>query len=152
MPTFTNGIQITGGVTITKGSSDVTPDITLSDWESINGATISEPTSGTFRFVRTHASDSFAGYYEFTGLTADQDYRIDFEYRLVTGSIFRVYLQRALGSQVIGTASTSNTSFQSSYETWTQESANNGKFFLKTEVLNAQNHSGEIRSITLTEV
>ena len=160
---ITSGSIFSAGAVVVGVDADAPPAVaspspllynaTVDDWESLLGATLSEPTSGTIRFVRTRdGNDDDVGYYEFTGLTANQDYKIDIEYRVVTGSTFTVNLQRGYNSGLVGTASTSDTSFQSSSETWTQNSADNGKFYIKVEVTSATNHSGEIRSITLTEV
>lgn len=154
MPTFTNGIQITGGVTITGSSSsltDVTPDIDANDWTAENSSTITEPTTGTFRFVRSHATNRGTGYYTFTGLTGGQSYRLDFEFRqTIDQEDFKVMLQRSLGSDEIDQATmSSGTSFSSESFTWTQDSGDT-TVYLRTQS-GGQNLPGEVRAITLYE-
>ena len=154
MPTLTNGLQITGGVTITGNSSsltDVTPDIVANDWTAENSSTITEPTTGTFRFDRTHVSNRGTGYYTFTNLTGGQSYRLDFEFRRVHETDdFKVMLQRNLGSDEIDQATmTTGTTFSSESFTWTQDSGDT-TVFLRTQSGN-QNLDGEVRGITLYE-
>lgn len=151
MPTFTNGIQITGGVTITGSSIiDVTPDINDTDWTALNSATITEPSTGTFNFSRSHASNANVAYYEFTSLTSGESYQLEFESRRTQNSSgYFITLEDSLNGTLFGSVDSVHGPGSFADTTLYATLGNSvTSLFLRVEI-NDQNAACEIRNITL---
>lgn len=151
MPTFTNGIQITGGVTITGSSIiDVTPNINDTDWTALNSANITEPSTGTFSFTRSHASNANVAYYEFTSLTSGESYQLEFESRRSQNSSgYFITLEDSLNGNQFGTLDSVHGPDEFLDTTLYATLGNSvTSLFLRVEI-DDQNAACEIRNITL---